>query len=176
MTSGKKQARPQPKECGLQIRETDMASRPVRDGKQAPIADSLLPRDTSRSFPIALLRARESIMSRFRPMLAKHGFTEQQWRVLRMVGEVDSIEASELAERTCILAPSLTRILQNLEARGLLRRATSKADARRRVIQATGRQTPRENPWPGAEAGAPSWPAKENPRPRYPAHALGLPA
>ncbi len=55
-------------------------------------------RETGRSLPIALLRARESLMARFRPMLAAHGFTEQQWRVLRIVGEVDvSCDAASLA-------------------------------------------------------------------------------
>ncbi len=94
-------------------------------------------RDTERSLPIALLRARESLMVRFRPMLAAHGFTEQQWRVLRIVGEVEHIDATALAERSCILAPSLTRILRNLEKRGLLRRETSQSDARIKVIRCT---------------------------------------
>jgi hypothetical protein len=40
--------------------------------------DLLLPRDTRRSLPIALLRAREAVMSRFRPMLNADDVTEQQ--------------------------------------------------------------------------------------------------
>ena len=40
--------------------------------------------ETSKSLPIAMLRAREAIMLSFRPVLAKHGFTEQQWRVLKV--------------------------------------------------------------------------------------------
>ena len=43
--------------------------------------------ETKRSLTIGLLRARESLMLSFRPMLAKHKFTEQQWRVLRVLGE-----------------------------------------------------------------------------------------
>ncbi|MGH7006661.1 MAG: hypothetical protein ACREIP_22160, partial [Alphaproteobacteria bacterium] len=34
----------------------------------------------SRSLPMQLLRAREAVMQRFRPMLHQHGVTEQQWR------------------------------------------------------------------------------------------------
>ena len=38
---------------------------------------------TSRSLPIALIRAREGVMAPIREMLAETGITEQQWRVLR---------------------------------------------------------------------------------------------
>ena len=41
--------------------------------------------ETKKSLTITLLRARESLMMSFRPLLAKHNFTEQQWRVLRAV-------------------------------------------------------------------------------------------
>ena len=90
-----------------------------------------LPDQTRRSIPIALLRARERVMSRFRPMLAKHGVTEQQWRVLRVVAESDAIDASELAHRACILAPSLTRIAKHLEDQAMIKRVRDAQDARR---------------------------------------------
>lgn len=76
--------------------------------------DVLLPRNTRRSVPIALLRAREAVMSHFRPMLAQHDITEQQWRVIRILAETDIVDASEMAERAFILAPSLTRIIARL--------------------------------------------------------------
>ena len=41
----------------------------------------------SRSLPMQLLRAREAVMQRFRPMLHQHGVTEQQWRVIRVLVE-----------------------------------------------------------------------------------------
>ncbi len=97
----------------------------------------LLPRLTRRSLPIALLRARESIMWRFRPMLANHDITEQQWRVLRVLNEVDAADGSEVAERTCIMAPSLTRILRSLEERGLISRRRDPDDARRSMLSIT---------------------------------------
>ncbi|MEM7377704.1 MAG: homoprotocatechuate degradation operon regulator HpaR [Pseudomonadota bacterium] len=90
-----------------------------------------VPTQTRRSIPIALLRAREQVMSRFRPMLAVHGVTEQQWRVLRVVAESEAIDASELAQRACILAPSLTRIAKHLEDGGLIMRVKDAQDARR---------------------------------------------
>jgi homoprotocatechuate degradation regulator HpaR len=96
--------------------------------------DTFLPRDTSRSLPISLLRAREAVMMRFRPLLASHDMTEQQWRVIRMLAETSPLDASELAERSCILAPSLTRIIKSLEERGLIRRERDDDDARRALL------------------------------------------
>lgn len=91
----------------------------------------------NRSLTIALLRARETLMMEFRPILARHGFTEQQWRVLRILVEEKSLDATTLSERTCILAPSLTRIIRNLEGRGFLLKETSETDARKLVLKPT---------------------------------------
>lgn len=77
------------------------------------------------------------MMTNFRPLLARHGFTEQQWRVLRILIEAKSIDATALAERSCILAPSLTRIIRNLESRGLLQREISHQDARKLALMPT---------------------------------------
>jgi len=96
--------------------------------------DTLLPRDTRRSLPIALLRARESVMSRFRPMLATHDVTEQQWRVIRVLGETSPLDASEVADRACVLAPSLTRIIKALEDRNIITRTKDEGDGRRILL------------------------------------------
>jgi len=91
----------------------------------------LLPVTTRRSLPISLLRARELVMARFRPMLARHDVTEQQWRVIRVLGEESPLGASEVAVRAAILGPSLTRIIKALEARGMITRDVHASDARR---------------------------------------------
>ena len=92
------------------------------------------PRATSRSLPIALLRAREAVMARFRPVLTAHQVTEQQWRVIRILGEAGPMDATELSGRCCILTPSMTRILRGLDQRGLVRKARDRGDRRRLVI------------------------------------------
>ena len=79
-------------------------------------------RDFEHSLPMELLKAREAAMARFRPMLRDHGLTEQQWRVIRALADYDRIDASELARRSFLLAPSLTRILQHLEKEKLVKR------------------------------------------------------
>jgi homoprotocatechuate degradation regulator HpaR len=91
-------------------------------------------RDFSRSLPMSLLRAREAVMRQFRPSLRQHGLTEQQWRILRALAAVDAIEVTELAHVAFLLGPSLSRILRDLEARGLIERKVAKADLRRAVV------------------------------------------
>ena len=91
-------------------------------------------RDFSKSLPMSLLRAREAVMRQFRPSLRRHGLTEQQWRILRALSAVDAIEVTELARSACLLGPSLSRILRDLEARQLIERRAAKADLRRGVV------------------------------------------
>ena len=95
---------------------------------------------TGQTLPIALLRARETVMERFRPMLHRHDVTEQQWRVLRVLDEAGVMDASDLAKGAAILAPSLSRILKTLETRGLIEMHKDPGDGRRAVIRlsATG--------------------------------------
>lgn len=94
-------------------------------------------RDFSRSLPMALLRAREAVMRHFRPSLRAHGLTEQQWRILRALTSAEDIEVTELARLACLLAPSLSRILRDLETRRLVQRRVVKADLRRSVVSIT---------------------------------------
>ena len=101
------------------------------------LQDALLPRNTRRSLPIALLRAREALMSHFRPMLAEHDITEQQWRVIRILAETGTVDASEMAERAFILAPSLTRIIRSLEERGIITKHKDENDGRRVLLRIT---------------------------------------
>jgi homoprotocatechuate degradation regulator HpaR len=97
----------------------------------------VLPQTTRRSLPLALLRARELVMARFRPMLARHNVTEQQWRVVRVLSEEGALGATELAERASILGPSLTRIIKTLEARGMIASKRFTDDGRRVLLSIT---------------------------------------
>ncbi|WP_299890513.1 homoprotocatechuate degradation operon regulator HpaR [uncultured Ruegeria sp.] len=90
---------------------------------------------TSRSLPIALLRAREKVMGPIRTLLGDAGVTEQQWRVLRVLNEEGPQEPTHIAERACLLLPSLTRILQNLEQKDLIARRNHPVDRRRQIVE-----------------------------------------
>lgn len=100
-------------------------------------SDTHIAPETSRSLPIALLRAREKVMGPIRAMLADAGVTEQQWRVLRVLNERGPLDPTEIADRSCLLLPSLTRILQTLEAKGFITRAAHPTDRRRQIITIT---------------------------------------
>jgi len=84
----------------------------------------------SESLPMMLLRARETAMSRFRPILHEHGLTEQQWRVLRALDDLGEMTAAGVAAECSILAPSITRILRKLTEQGLVSTTRSTADRR----------------------------------------------
>lgn len=86
------------------------------------------------------MRAREAVMQYFRPHHRRHGVTEQQWRVLRVLYKSGELETTELARQALLLAPSLTRILRDLEATKMIHRRWLETDRRRSVIgiSATG--------------------------------------
>ncbi|RMD94877.1 MAG: homoprotocatechuate degradation operon regulator HpaR [Alphaproteobacteria bacterium] len=108
-----------------------------RDRDRDHPAAAAIARPTARSLPIALLRAREAVMAPVREMLAEAGLTEQQWRVLRVLDEDGPSDATRIAARACLLAPSLSRILAGMERRGLVRRAADATDRRRAVVSLT---------------------------------------
>lgn len=91
-------------------------------------------RDFSRSLPMSLLRAREAVMLQFRASLRRHALTEQQWRVLRALTTVEAIEVTALAHATFLLPPSLSRIIRDLEERGLVARRSAETDLRRALV------------------------------------------
>lgn len=99
-------------------------------------------RGFERSLPMSMLKAREAVMKTFIPHLREHDLSPQQWRVLRALYEakrnqVDDMEMSILSEQCFLLMPSLSRIIQNLEKRGLIARKTSPSDQRRSMLRLT---------------------------------------
>lgn len=90
-----------------------------------------------RNLPRLLLQARESVMAHTRPSLREHGLSDQQWRVLRVLGEHGTVETGRVAREAYILGPSLTGVLARMERDGLVRRARDPSDQRRTVVEAT---------------------------------------
>ena len=121
---------------------------PVTDDEK----QQLLIRATSRSLPIAMLRARENVMAPIRTMLASADVTEQQWRVLRVLAENGTMDPKDIADQACLLNPSLTRIMQILEKKALILRAPDPDDRRKvrvdiseRGLELIERVTPQSN-------------------------------
>ena len=92
-----------------------------------------------RNLPRLLLQARESVMAHTRPRLREHALSDQQWRVLRVLGEHGVVETGKVAREAFILGPSLTGVLNRMERDGLIRRARDVDDQRRTVVAATDR-------------------------------------
>jgi homoprotocatechuate degradation regulator HpaR len=94
-----------------------------------------------RNLPRLLLEAREAVMQHTRPSLREHGLSDQQWRVLRVLGEHAAdpagVETGRVAREALLLGPSLTGVLTRMERDGLITRNRCPQDARRTVVRAT---------------------------------------
>jgi len=102
-------------------------------------ADSLVAGQafTHRNLPLLLLQARESVISRFRPMLNAHGVTEQQWRIVRALQEHGALEPRQIVSRCHISSPSLAGVLARMDELGLVQRARLPHDQRRVMVSLT---------------------------------------
>jgi homoprotocatechuate degradation regulator HpaR len=103
------------------------------------MSDTEAPRlpPTSQSLPIVLLRARETVMTPIRKMLAKSDVSEQQWRILRVLAEHGPLDSSTVADKASLLFPSLTRTAAAMKDRGLITQRKDAADKRRQVLAIT---------------------------------------
>ncbi|ANF81263.1 homoprotocatechuate degradation operon regulator, HpaR [Acinetobacter sp. NCu2D-2] len=89
------------------------------------------------SLTLALLEAREALMTHFRPELNEIGLTEQQWRVIRTLAQHEELDSTSLAEKACILKPSLTGIINRMSEMDLIARHRSETDQRFSYISLT---------------------------------------
>jgi len=90
-----------------------------------------------RNLPRLLLQAREAVMAHTRPSLREHQLSDQQWRVLRVLGEHGAVETGRVAREAFLLGPSLTGVLARMERDGLVVRSRDPNDQRRSVVEAT---------------------------------------
>ncbi len=87
-----------------------------------------------RNLPLLMLQARESVFSRFRPILNEAGITEQQWRVVRALLERGPLEPRQIGEICCLASPSLAGILARMDDLGLVKRERLPHDQRRVMV------------------------------------------
>ena len=91
----------------------------------------------SHSLPMLLYAAIDVVMPRFRQIFKEFGLTEQQWRVLRVLWDIEEISHSELARITLIPTPSLVGIVDRLANMQLIERRRSALDRRVMLIATT---------------------------------------
>ena len=87
-------------------------------------------------------------------MAGRHGITGPQRLVVRLIGQQPEVSGGELAHALHVHKSTITGIVQRLEGRGLVRRATDAADARRirLTLTAAGRKV--SGPLPGTVEAA----------------------
>jgi len=87
------------------------------------------------NMPQLLLKARDSLLQHFRPILNHFGVTEQQWRILRALNVSPTLEPRELCDLCQISSPSMSGILARMEDTGLIARSKVAGDQRRLQVQ-----------------------------------------
>jgi homoprotocatechuate degradation regulator HpaR len=89
------------------------------------------------SFAWIILNAKESVFAPLRPMLRENDITEPQWRVMRVLNDRGTADATSLADVALLHAPSVTRILKELVERKYITREADPHDARRTLVALT---------------------------------------
>ena len=84
---------------------------------------------------VGLVRTTDRVRRHLEAMLAPHGITGTQYNVLRILrgAGAEGIPTLDVADRLVEQAPGITRLLDRLEAKGLVRRERCRAD-RRQVL------------------------------------------
>lgn len=88
-----------------------------------------------RNLPLLLLQAREGVLAHFRPILAEHGVTEQQWRIIRALLEAEGpLEPRQIGQLCRISSPSLAGVLARMDELGMVHRERVAQDQRRVMV------------------------------------------
>jgi DNA-binding MarR family transcriptional regulator len=95
-------------------------------------------RSRAQEATMALLRTSNDLRRRLDGIVAAAGITSQQYNVLRILrGAKAPLPTMEIAERMVDQTPGITRHVNNLEERGLLRREPWPGDKRQVLCQIT---------------------------------------
>lgn len=92
---------------------------------------------TETYLPYLLARASHSVSSSFHASLKGWNLSVPEWRVLACLVETDGLPVGQLAEMVMMKQPSMTKVLDRMEADGLVRRRGAREDRRRVLIHIT---------------------------------------
>ena len=89
-----------------------------------------------------LARASALVSGRFHERLRPHGLDVAEWRILATLSDGDGLLVGELAASVLFQQPTLTKMVDRMEAEGLVERRRSDSDRRkvRVFITAAGRR------------------------------------
>ncbi len=101
---------------------------------------------TETYLPYLLARASHSVSSSFHASLKGWDLSVPEWRVLACLAEADGLAVGQLAEMVMMKQPSMTKVLDRMEADGLVRRKGAREDRRRVLIHITPKGRARVKP------------------------------
>ena len=87
--------------------------------------------------PALLAQASHLISGEFHRIVTAKGFTVSDWRVLASLDGAEPMSIGALARLTTMKQPTLTRVVDRLQARGHVRRIAHESDRRITLIQIT---------------------------------------
>ncbi|HET9644132.1 MAG TPA: MarR family transcriptional regulator [Burkholderiaceae bacterium] len=87
--------------------------------------------------PALLARASQLISGEFHRIAKSKGFTVSEWRVLASLAGSEPISIGRLAEITVSKQPTVTRVLDRMEARGQVKRIPHEGDRRVTLVAIT---------------------------------------
>lgn len=104
------------------------------------------PRREARQFvddylPALLAQASRLISGEFHLVVTAQGFTVSEWRVLASLAGSEPVNIGQLAEITTMKQPTVTRVLDRMQARGLIERLPNEADRRVTLVRITAAGT-----------------------------------
>lgn len=91
--------------------------------------------------PALLAQASHLISGEFHEIVAAKGFTVSEWRVLASLAGSKAMSIGQLASLTTMKQPTVTRILDRMEAKGDVRRIAGKDDRRVTLVRITAKGT-----------------------------------
>ena len=87
---------------------------------------------------IGIVRTADVLKRRFAKLMAPHGLSGQQYNVLRILrGTGEPMPTLDIAERMIEAAPGITRLLDRLEKKGLVKRERCATDRRQVMVEIT---------------------------------------
>ena len=91
--------------------------------------------------PALLAQASRLISGEFHLVVTAQGFTVSEWRVLASLAGSEPINIGQLAQITTMKQPTVTRVLDRMQSRGLVERLPNDGDRRVTLVRITATGT-----------------------------------
>jgi DNA-binding MarR family transcriptional regulator len=104
-------------------------------GKASPADEP--PRFVDDYLPALLAQASHLISSEFHAVVRQHGFSVSEWRVLATLSGGAAVSIGRLAQVSVTKQPTVTRLLDRMEAKGQVKRLPHDSDRRVTLVRIT---------------------------------------